>query len=50
MIKQTLVSTGLISCSMNEHNLNRDLLSQVASDGLLSLKEGYKALISQKGP
>lgn len=45
MIKQTM---GLICCSMNEHNLTRDLLSQVASDWLLSLKKGYKALISQK--
>lgn len=38
---------GLI-CSMNEHNLTRDLLSQVASDWLLSFKNGNKALISQK--
>lgn len=47
MIKETLGSTGLICCSMNVRNLNRDLVSQVASDCLLSLKKDYKALISQ---
>lgn len=50
MIKETLGSTGLICCSINVHNLNKDLVSQVASNCLLSLKKDYKALISQKAP
>lgn len=52
MIKQTLLSVGLICCSVDEHNLNRDLLSQVASDWLLSLKKKVikHLLVKKKNP